>query len=65
MTPEFWMDRMLAPGAHAAMRGRGGLRCQPLSSGFLHRGTAVLLSPVELRPEEAGAAVRPRPGRLP
>lgn len=24
------MDRMLAPGAHAAMRGRGGLRCQPL-----------------------------------
>lgn len=63
--PCVWMDRMLAPGAHAAMRGRGGLRCQPLSSGVLHRGPAVLLSPVELWPEEAGAAVRPRPGRLP
>ncbi|MET1155844.1 molybdenum cofactor biosysynthesis protein [Arthrobacter sp.] len=63
--PCVWMDRMLAPGAHAAMRGRGGLRCQPLSSGVLHRGPAVLLSPVELRPEEAGAAVKPRPGRLP
>ncbi|TJY69429.1 MOSC domain-containing protein [Arthrobacter sp. CAU 1506] len=63
--PCAWMDRMLAPGAHAAMRGRGGLRCQPLSSGILHRGPALLLSPVELLPGEAGTAVRPRPGRLP
>ncbi|UNK47710.1 MOSC domain-containing protein [Arthrobacter sulfonylureivorans] len=63
--PCVWMDRMLAPGAHAAMRGRGGLRCQPLSDGILHRGPALLLSSVPLQPEEAGAAVRPRPGRLP
>jgi MOSC domain-containing protein YiiM len=63
--PCVWMDRMLAPGAHAAMRGRGGLRCQPLSDGVLHRGPAVLLSPVPLQPEQAGAVARLRPGRLP
>jgi hypothetical protein len=59
------MDRVLAPGAHAAMRGRGGLRCRPLSSGDLHRGPAVLHSPVPLEPELAGAAVLRRPSRLP
>lgn len=63
--PCVWMDRMLAPGAHAAMRGRGGIRCQALSDGVLHRGPAVLLSPVPLEPEQAGEAVRPRPNRLP
>ena len=63
--PCVWMDRMLAHGAHSAMRGRGGLRCQPLSDGVLHRGPAILLSPVPLQPEQAGAAARLRPGRLP
>jgi MOSC domain-containing protein YiiM len=63
--PCAWMDRMLAPGAHAAMRGRGGLRCQPISDGVLHRGPAVLLSPVPLEPQLAGAATLLRPSRLP
>lgn len=63
--PCAWMDRVLAPGAHAAMRGRGGLRCRPLSDGVLHRGPAVLVSPVALEPERAGAAVRRHPSRLP
>ncbi|MGY3319669.1 MOSC domain-containing protein [Arthrobacter sp. TE12232] len=63
--PCAWMDRMLAPGAHAAMRGRGGVRCQPLSDGFLSRGPAVLVSPVPLEPEKAGHAVVLRPTRLP
>ncbi|MGQ1839895.1 MOSC domain-containing protein [Kocuria turfanensis] len=63
--PCAWMDRMLAPGAHAAMRGRGGLRCRPLSDGVLLRGPAVLHSPVPLDPERAGDAVRLRPARLP
>ncbi|GAA4429536.1 hypothetical protein GCM10023169_32000 [Georgenia halophila] len=63
--PCAWMDRVLAPGAHVAMRGRGGVRCQVLSDGLLHRGLAVLVSPVPLEPERAGeAAVRP-PSRLP
>ncbi|WP_077488865.1 MOSC domain-containing protein [Sinomonas mesophila] len=63
--PCAWMDRMLAPGAHAAMRGRGGLRCQPLTDGTLRRGPAVLVSPVPLDPARAGEASALRPGRLP
>ena len=61
--PCAWMDRVLAPGAHAAMRGRGGVRCMPTSDGVLRRGPAVLVSPVALDPSRAGAATR-RP-RLP
>ncbi|MEH3075899.1 MAG: molybdenum cofactor biosysynthesis protein [Quadrisphaera sp.] len=61
--PCAWMDRQLAPGAHAALRGRGGLRCEPLGSGRLRRGAAVLLSDVPLDPARAGEAVLPRGGR--
>jgi len=63
--PCAWMDQVLAPGAHAAMRGRGGVRCQPLSDGSLHRGTAVLISPVPLVPDKAGEATFLRASRLP
>ncbi|AMM34318.1 hypothetical protein SA2016_3660 [Sinomonas atrocyanea] len=63
--PCAWMDRMLAPGAHAAMRGRGGIRCRPISGGTLRRGPATLLSPVELVPAAAGTARVLRPSRLP
>ena len=63
--PCVWMDRVLAPGAHKAMRGRGGLRCRPLSSGTLHRGPAVLLSPVPLDAAQASVASVLRPSRLP
>jgi MOSC domain-containing protein YiiM len=63
--PCAWMDQMLAPGAHKAMRGRGGVRCQPLSDGILHRGPAVLVSPVPLAPERAGEAAMLRASRLP
>ncbi|MFK0002373.1 MOSC domain-containing protein [Paenarthrobacter sp. NPDC090522] len=63
--PCAWMDQMLAPGAHKAMRGRGGVRCQVISGGLLHRGPAVLVSPVVLVPERAGEATVLRPSRLP
>lgn len=63
--PCAWMDEMLAPGAHKAMRGRGGMRCQVLSDGVLHRGPAVLISPVPLDPDRAGDATLLRPSRLP
>ncbi|WP_298457273.1 MOSC domain-containing protein [uncultured Cellulomonas sp.] len=63
--PCAWMDRVLAPGAHAAMRGRGGVRCQPLTSGLLHRGPAVLVTPVPLEPGLAGVPSRRLPSRLP
>jgi hypothetical protein len=51
--------------AHEAMRGRGGVRCQVLSDGVLHRGPAVLISPVPLDPGRAGDATLLRPSRLP
>ncbi|RKO20730.1 molybdenum cofactor biosysynthesis protein [Pseudarthrobacter phenanthrenivorans] len=63
--PCTWMNEMLAPGAHPAMRGRGGIRCRALSSGLLHRGPAVLVSPVPLDPSQAGEASLLRPSRLP
>jgi len=40
--PCAWMDVVLAPGAFRAMRGLGGIRCEPLSSGSLALGAAVL-----------------------
>lgn len=55
--PCAWMDRMVADGAHAALRGRGGLRCTPLTDGRIARGPGVLHSPVELDPGRAGEAV--------
>jgi MOSC domain-containing protein YiiM len=63
--PCAWMNEVLAPGAHAAMRGRGGIRCRALSSGLLHRGPAVLVSPVPLEPGQAGVPSLLRPNRLP
>lgn len=41
--PCAWMDTALAPGAHRGMRGRGGLRCEPLSSGRLRLGPARMI----------------------
>jgi len=43
--PCAWMDVVLAPGAHRGMRGRGGLRCAPVTGGVLRLGPAVLLLP--------------------
>ncbi|WP_432522008.1 molybdenum cofactor biosysynthesis protein [Kineococcus sp. SYSU DK006] len=55
--PCAWMDRVVAQGAHRAMRGRGGLRCTPLTDGRVARGPGVLRSPVPLDPARAGEAV--------
>lgn len=63
--PCAWMDTVLAPGAHKAMRGRGGLRCRPLNSGILQRGPALLISPVPLDTARAHVPSMLRPGRLP
>ena len=40
--PCAWMDVVLAPGAFRALRGRGGVRCEPLTSGVLRLGPATL-----------------------
>jgi len=34
-SPCYWMDQAFAPGAEAALKGRGGLRAQILTDGFL------------------------------
>src|SRR4051812_25569249 len=64
--PCAWMDRMLAEGAHAALRGRGGLRCRVEADGLLRRGEGGLGAPGPLDPAAAGpapdrAAPPPRP----
>lgn len=40
--PCAWMNVTLAPGAHKALRNRGGMRCEPLSDGTLSVGPATL-----------------------
>ena len=42
--PCAWMDVALAPGAHRALRGRGGMRCEPLTSGTLTLGPTTALT---------------------
>ena len=46
--PCAWMDVVLAPGAHRALRGRGGMRCEPLTDGMLRLGPARLRSSIPL-----------------
>lgn len=39
--PCAWMDVTIGPGAQRALRGRGGVRCTPLSDGVLTVGPAT------------------------
>ncbi|PRY40188.1 MOSC domain-containing protein [Geodermatophilus tzadiensis] len=61
--PCAWLDTVLAPGAHRGMRGRGGVRCAPLTDGVLRLGPAVLTCAVPLDPARAGEAHRVLPRR--
>ncbi|MBC2907841.1 molybdenum cofactor biosysynthesis protein [Streptomyces cupreus] len=40
--PCAWMDVTIGPGAQRALRGKGGVRCTPLSDGVLEVGEATL-----------------------
>lgn len=51
--PCAWMDRVYAPGAQAALRGRGGLRCRVLTDGLLRHGPAVLETAATPDPDPA------------
>jgi MOSC domain-containing protein YiiM len=61
-SPCAWMDAMFAPGAHAFLRGRGGLRARILSDGTIRRGPALLQSalPLDVDVEQLRAAL-PKP----
>lgn len=52
--PCSWMDTVLAPGAHAALRGRAGVRCAAVGGGTLSVGPAVLTAAVALDAARAG-----------
>ncbi|MGZ8177748.1 molybdenum cofactor biosysynthesis protein [Williamsia sp. SKLECPSW1] len=56
--PCSWMDTMAGDGTRKALIGRGGLRAQPLSSGVLRIGPAVLTCDVDLDPARAADQVR-------
>ena len=62
-SPCAWMDDRLAPGAREALRGRGGLRANPTSSGVLRLGPARLEFDGEHAQGRAGERVRR--GRVP
>jgi MOSC domain-containing protein YiiM len=60
-SPCAWMDAALAPGAHAFLRGRGGLRARILSDGTLRKGPATLHTAFELDLEAITARIeRPK-----
>lgn len=46
--PCAWMDVALAPGAHRALRGRGGIRCEVLTSGTITLGPTVVRTSVQV-----------------
>lgn len=46
--PCAWMDVALADGAFRALRGHGGMRCEPLTDGTLSVGTAIVRASVPL-----------------
>jgi hypothetical protein len=50
--PCAWMNEAFAPGAHQALRGRGGIRCEPLDDGELAIGPATLSDVTAIPPEE-------------
>ena len=62
-SPCAWMDDRLAPGARDALRGRGGLRANPTTSGVLRLAPARMEFAGEHDPQRAGERVRR--GRLP
>ena len=64
--PCAWMDVMLSPGAHRALRGRGGLRCEPVTDGMLRLGPATMRCSVPMVVTGAALPGRPeRPGSPP
>jgi MOSC domain-containing protein YiiM len=63
--PCAWMDTQLAPGAWNAMRGRGGVRCEPLDDGVLRLGPATLRVWQAGSPPEAPRMARRAPHAAP
>ena len=63
-SPCAWMDAVLAPGARDLLRGRGGLRTEPTTSGVLHLGPAVLHAWTDPGPDQLTVGRLPVPADL-
>lgn len=59
--PCAWMNEVFAPGAHQALRGRGGVRCEPLDDGELSVGSASIHDIAPIPAEELTRRVRTAP----
>lgn len=59
--PCAWMNHVFAAGAHRALRGHAGIRCEPLDDGWLSIGPARLLDVVEIPHDEMRRRVSTAP----
>lgn len=59
--PCAWMNTVYAPGAHQAMRGHGGIRCEPLDDGELSIGPATICDIVAIPPAEMTRRIKAAP----
>jgi MOSC domain-containing protein YiiM len=59
--PCAWMNTVYAPGAHQALRGHGGIRCEPLDDGELSVGAATIADIMPIPPEEVTRRIKAAP----
>ncbi len=59
--PCAWMNQVYAPGAHQALRGHAGIRCEPLDGGQISIGPARLLDVEPLTDDELRRRVSTAP----
>jgi hypothetical protein len=59
--PCAWLNEVFAPGAHQAMRGHAGIRCEPLDDGQLSVGPATISDVRALSAEELRRRVSTAP----
>ena len=59
--PCAWMNTVYAPGAHQALRGHGGIRCEPLDDGELSVGPATIADIVPIPPAELTRRIKAAP----
>lgn len=60
--PCAWMNEVFAPGAHQALRGRAGIRSEPLTDGFIRVGPATITAVTPIPPEELRGLTKPPTG---
>lgn len=59
--PCAWMNEVFAPGAHQALRGHAGIRCEPLDDGQLSVGPLTVSDVVPIPQDELTRQVRRAP----